>query len=183
MNVDRKYIDDLRDLNANITDQDHGNIIATIGQIKAHNYDGLISSDLTDHLIVYTSDCLPIIGTNNHNQFIIHSGWKGLLHGIIDKLVQHPLIEGQYDISIGPHISMDAFNVRDDFIVKWKHVIDFENFCLNNHFNLAEFAKKRLTPITKSIEISEYCTYYDKRFASYRRNGHRNQTNLTIHNF
>ena len=183
MNVDRKYIDHLRALNANVTNQNDANIIETIGQIKSHSFDGLFSKNLTDHLIVYTSDCLPIIGTNHHNHFIIHSGWKGLLSGIIENLVKHPLIKGQYDICIAPHISMDAFKVRDDFIAQWQHVNDFDHFCLNNHFNLAKFAKERLKPITKTIQISKHCTYYDKRFASYRRNGNLNQTNLTIHNF
>lgn len=182
LNVDQIFITKLASLKANITQQAHSANIQTIGQINETNFDGFVTDDLNAHMIVYTSDCLPIIGVNDHSQFIIHAGWKGLLRGILPNLVSHPLIKGTYDIFIAPHLDMKNFEVKSDFVEQWSHVEDFEQFYKNNRFNASGYAKKQLTPITNSIQISNLCTFDDKRFASYRRNGNRLLTNLTIHN-
>lgn len=182
LNVNRTLSTKLASLKANITQQTHSANIQTIGQTKHKNFDGFVTDDLNAHMIIYTSDCLPIIGVNDHSQFIIHAGWKGLLSGIIPNLVSHPLIKGTYDIFIAPHLDMKNFEVKSDFVEQWSHIQDFDEFYKNNHFNASGYAKKQLAPITNNIQISNLCTFDDTRFASYRRNGNLLLTNLTIHN-
>lgn len=183
LNVDKIFITKLASLKANITQQAHSANIQTLGQTNEPHFDGYITNDLNAHMIVYTSDCLPIIGVNDHSHFIIHAGWKGLLRGILPNLVSHPLTKGMYDIFIAPHITINNFEVKSDFVKQWSDVEDFDQYYKNNRFDASGYAKKQLAPITNSIQISNLCTFDDKRFASYRRNGNRLKTNLTVHNF
>jgi copper oxidase (laccase) domain-containing protein len=186
LNVPVSFVDKLRDLNANITNQNHTADIKIFSgndnQSPTH-YDGIISKDIYATYIAYTSDCLPIVGIGKESCFLIHAGWQGLYLGILEKLINHPMTTNQtFDIYVGPHISKKYFTVKNDFIELWQDNPLFPEFIEQGQFDLCGYAKKVLQPITQSWLASHACTFSNQKIASYRRNGSREKTNLTLIN-
>ena len=137
------YISELKKLKANITKQNHTINIENLAFCSLDFFDGFFCSNQNKTMMIYTSDCLPIVGIGEQNNFLIHAGWQGLLDGIINTLLNHKLCQGKYDIYIGPHICQNNFQVKSDFIQKWSNVPDFNEYCHNklggqSRFNIAQ---------------------------------------------
>lgn len=87
---------------------------------KENLADGMISSEKNILLGVLTADCAPLIFSGKESIAILHVGWKGLLNGIIDNLIEKfsKKNENIFDLScvIGPHLKMESFHVTQDFV-------------------------------------------------------------------
>jgi len=70
--------------------QTHSNNIIEIktGKEDLQNCDGIITSNKNNFSLgIQTADCAAICFYNNENYGIIHAGWKGLMGGIIEKML------------------------------------------------------------------------------------------------
>ena len=133
---------------------------------------------------VLTADCLPILLTNNEENFVaaIHAGWKGVANGIISNTIKTINTDPtQIKAFIGPSITQKCFQVGEDV----KHI--FCNLDQENHqffivdvtekgkylCDLIAIAKQQLIKIgilEHNISISQHCTYQNPDFYSYRQN-------------
>ena len=67
---------------------------------------------------------------------ILHVGWKGLLNNIISNAVNFLLNKGEIKenlkIFVGPHLKLNSFEVKDDFVEKIKKLKNFSNYLKEN---------------------------------------------------
>ncbi|MDR0454257.1 MAG: polyphenol oxidase family protein [Deferribacteraceae bacterium] len=164
-------------------DQRHS---ADITEVNAMNFtsvngsagDGLFSSGIELALGIMTADCFPVMLAGKKYIAALHCGWRGTVKGIIDNAAAMFAEHGDAPeyAYIGAGISKDAFCVRDDFIAEVKRYIDPEKYLSEKNrgrfFDLARLIKDRLkyhnVGIVESLGV---CSYRDKRFHSYRRDG------------
>ena len=128
---------------------------------------------------VLTADCLPIFVSNKEGSAvgIAHAGWRGLVDGVIESLIESFDCNGEdLIVHLGPAISQLSFEVGDE--VKSKYLSKNKNFenCftyLNNKYYLDLYEAARI--VLKSFGISsvsggDRCTYKESdQFFSYRR--------------
>lgn len=104
--------------------QVHGIKIAVVsapdkGKI-VEGIDGLVSKDQKLTLGVTFADCVPLLAIDPEAKIIgtAHGGWKGTLHGIARELINQMIAAGadrtNIYVSIGPHIGMCCYNVKED---------------------------------------------------------------------
>ena len=130
---------------------------------------------------VLTADCLPIFICNKEGSTvgIAHAGWRGLVDGIIESLIESFDCNGEdLIVHLGPAISQLSFEVggevRSQYLLKNKN---FENCFtyLNNKYYLDLYYAARV--VLKSLGVSsisggDRCTYKESdHYFSYRRDG------------
>ena len=90
----------------------------------------------------------------------VHAGWKGAYKGIIKKVVEFMIKKGcspkNITAAIGPCISSNNYQVREDFIRKFvkkdkKNIIFFKKTKNKNYFNLNKYVHFQL----KSLDIKK----------------------------
>jgi len=130
---------------------------------------------------VLTADCLPVFVCNKEGTTvgIAHAGWKGLVGGIIESLIESFNCSGEdLIVHLGPAISQLSFEVGDE--VKSQYLSKNKNFesCftyLNNKYYLDLYEAARV--VLKSFGVSsisggDRCTYKESdQYFSYRRDG------------
>ena len=145
------------------------------------NSDGVFSSN---HMVVCSikvADCLPIFFAHKTELFfgIVHSGWRGLVNGIISesiKLIKSSKIAlNEIDVFIGPSIQACCFEVGGDIIDRFNTKFIKQNMNSRYFVNLQGIAKNKLEGEgipKKHIRVSEDCTYCQfERYFSFRREG------------
>ncbi len=168
-------------------DQQHTPLLASVdtpGTLLAT--DGCFTRKSNLMLVTKTADCVPIILWNEkaHMIAVLHSGWKGFLAGIIDSLSglsydDHPAYGADFKAFIGPHLRVENFEVRQDFIdalpEEKKYLLEEKDG--KYFFNLTKgvFDELHTLHIT-DIEDCEIDSYSDPRYFSYRQWCHRPET-------
>jgi len=133
---------------------------------------------------VRTADCLPIFLTDFEGSFValIHAGWKGLLHGVIEKTIDKINSSSEIIVWLGPCIGQESFEVGNDiydlFINKDINTKKAFKLLRNRYYlDLAIAARLKLNYLNikniSGVGITEdFCTFRDqKNFFSYRRDG------------
>jgi len=93
-----------------VTDGDKGKILS--------GTDGLVSK--RSPIAVAFADCVPVLAVDKDAGIIgtAHAGWKGTLGGIAGELIaemkKNGANVGNVYISIGPHIGMCCYNIKED---------------------------------------------------------------------
>jgi len=130
---------------------------------------------------VLTADCLPIFMTNKKGTAvgIAHAGWRGLVDGIIESLIESFDCNGEeLIVHLGPAISQLSFEVGGE--VKSQYLSKNKNFencftCLNNKYYLDLYEAARVVLKSygvTSISGGDKCTYKESdQYFSYRRDG------------
>ena len=144
--------------------------------------DALITNEKKIALGILTADCAPIFIYDKKNKKIaaIHSGWKGALKGISEKIIQNFYKNGSklknLQVVIGPCISEKNYEVKSDFLKKFlkknkNNKIFFKNIKKRLFFNLAKFIAYSIKKKgVKNIEIIKKDTFQIKNnFFSSRR--------------
>ncbi len=137
------------------------------------NCDGIFTSNKNLTLEVSTADCLPIFFADKNFFGVVHAGWKGLSEGIIANsiklLIKNGFVLDNTHILIGPSISKDHFEVKEDvaclfdkkFLISKneKTFLSLQDIAINqlNSFNIYDI-----------IDVEE-CTYSTPHYYSYRR--------------
>jgi YfiH family protein len=130
---------------------------------------------------VLTADCLPVFVSNREGTAvgIAHAGWRGLVDGIIESLIESLDCNGEdLIVHLGPAISQLSFEVGSE--VKSQYLSKNKNFenCfsyLNNKYylDLYEAARIVLKGLgVNSISGGDRCSYKESdQYFSYRRDG------------
>ena len=117
--------------------------------------DAIITNQKKLPIAVLTADCVPVLICDKKLNLVaaIHAGWKGAYKGIIDKVIQFMLKKGSkvknITAAIGPAISVDNYEVKDDFKKKFvkknkKNLIFFKQKRKKLYFNLPKYVKYSL---------------------------------------
>lgn len=129
---------------------------------------------------VLTADCFPLMLTNRQGTLIglAHCGWRPLLHGVVSRLVQALPTEVDDLLAwIGPGISMQNYEVGDDF-VRATQSLDSGGLmdgviCAQEsrtHADLVRLVRNELAHLGVACAPDEpACTFADSRFFSHRR--------------
>jgi len=130
---------------------------------------------------ILTADCLPIFICNKEGTMVgvAHAGWRGLVGGIIESLIESFNCDGEdLVVHLGPAISQLAFEVGSE--VKSQYLSKNKNFesCftyLNNKYYLDLYDAARVVLRNfgvSSISGGDRCTYNEPdQYFSYRRDG------------
>jgi len=130
---------------------------------------------------VLTADCLPIFVSNKNGTIVgvAHAGWRGLVDGIIESLIESFDCNGKdLLVHLGPAISQLSFEVGSE--VKSQYLSTNKNFenCftnLNNKYYLDLYDAARV--VLKSFGVTsisggDRCTFKESdQYFSYRRDG------------
>ena len=162
--------------------QTHSNISVNADSIsKIVEADASYSKKIGTVCGILTADCLPIFVSNKAGTSvgIAHAGWRGLVGGIIESLIES--FNCDWDdliVHLGPAISQLSFEVGDE--VKTQYLSKNENFesCFNylndkHYLDLYEAARLILKGFNiSSISGGNECTYIQSdQYFSYRRDG------------
>jgi len=130
---------------------------------------------------VLTADCMPVFVSDKEGTVvgIAHAGWRGLVGGIIESLIEEMNIEGsKLLVHLGPAISQSAFEVGGEVKTQFldRNSIFERSFIEKNgkhYLDLYDGAKVVLEGYgITSISGGDYCTYENsKQFFSFRRDG------------
>ncbi len=164
--------------------QIHSNKIVDINRnnfSKKIYADGMITSEKNLLLGILTADCAPILFSGERYIAILHVGWKGLLKGIVNRLIEIFLEKGEnikrISCIIGPHLAPESFEVKIDFIHQIQKVRPFfSNFIEKDEgvsrFNFLNCLKESLRIVgIKKIFASHLDTFSNPElFFSYRFN-------------
>ena len=162
--------------------QTHSNISVDADSISSIvDADGSYSKKIGTVCGVLTADCLPVFICNKEGTAvgIAHAGWRGLVDGVIESLIESLDCNGEDLIAhLGPAISQLSFEVGGE--VKSQYLSKNKNFescfsCLNNKYYLDLYGAARV--VLKSLGVSsisggDRCTYKESgQYFSYRRDG------------
>tara|TARA_X000001036_G_scaffold438550_1_gene486684 strand:+ start:1269 stop:2030 length:762 start_codon:yes stop_codon:yes gene_type:complete len=153
-----------------------------VNDINKIEADAFITDRKDTGIGILTADCAPILAYESESGFIagIHAGWKGALAGICEntilKLKETGMDIKKLAVAIGPCISQENYEVKEDMVGKFlKQDPSFEN-SFNRvgkkiFFDLAGFIKIRFEEMgIYNIEVIDMCTYSDSQlFFSNRR--------------
>ena len=152
---------------------DHRDAMSMAG--PAPEADAAYTSAAGQVLAIMVADCLPILLCSRDGNEIaaIHAGWRGLAANIIAETLAHfssTDITAWLGPAIGPcHYEVDAL-LRD-------HFPGGQGFAPGRDadhwmFDLGVLARQQLTASgVQSLAGGDVCTFCDKRFYSYRRDG------------
>ena len=148
--------------------------------------DGFITSEKNAAFGIKTADCLPIIFWNDGNELSgLHCGWRGVAHGIIDKLLMSPQGTKMQYAFFGPSISKDFFEVKEDLIeVYLENSLDImpyiETIDAKKYFDLRAFCREYVSNYgLEIIELKDHCSYENKDlFFSWRRDKEKSLRNI-----
>ena len=130
---------------------------------------------------VLTADCLPVFICNKRGTKVgvAHAGWRGLVDGVIESLIESFDCSGEdIIVHLGPAISGMSFEVGEE--VKSQYLYKNKNFancftCINNKFYLDLYDAARVVLQSFgviSISGGDSCTYKESdQYFSYRRDG------------
>lgn len=142
--------------------------------------DGLITDKKNLFLLVTAADCLPILAYDPATQIVaaVHCGWRGIIGGIVDELINKFRHFGSEEeniiIGIGPGICQKHFTVKKDV---WEQFL--KNYpqavLLRNKHGYVDLKKVILLDLkknglqTQNIEVAKLCpTCQSGIFGSYR---------------
>ena len=136
--------------------------------------DAIITDQKNLPIAVLTADCVPILMCDNKKNIIaaVHAGWKGAYKDIISKVIKFMVRRGSktknITVAIGPAISVENYEVKEDFKKKFikkdkKNNIFFKNKRKKLYFDLPKYIKLSLLENKiKNIEKINVDTF-DKR--------------------
>lgn len=163
------------------------------------SYDGLITNEKGIMLLTVEADCTPVYILDPINKAIgmIHSGWRGTVKKIACKALD--MMKEKYGtdkekvlIHFGPAICGKCYEVGMELIDEFKIILK----CDEVHkvfIPIVDKPEKYLLDVTESIKLSlldygvldknitqsEYCTYHDNIFHSWRKEHDRTKQMLT----
>lgn len=129
---------------------------------------------------VLTADCLPLLLCDRAGTRVaaVHAGWRGLHDGVIAATLAALGVPAQTLCAwIGPGIGVEAYAVGADLRARFLALDPGNAECFLRrgdrwHADLPALARRQLQQAgVESIAASELCTYADRRFYSYRRDG------------
>jgi YfiH family protein len=172
--------------------QVHGSGVVELSSVDTHSEvlhregDAVTSRDARIACAVRTADCVPVLVADRRSGAVAaaHAGWRGTVRGVVratlEKLPGGLSGSADYLCAIGPHISLEAFEVSEDVALELQQAAPGEPVVRRDlgekpHVDLRRIVRHQLTeagvPDT-GIEDVFGCTLLDPdNFFSYRRDG------------
>ncbi|WP_227735945.1 peptidoglycan editing factor PgeF [Yersinia proxima] len=134
--------------------QVHGTVIVDVtepGQ-ECGEADGLYTTQSGILLTVLTADCLPVIFSQRDGKGIavVHAGWRGLLDGIILKMVERIACDdnpANWVVAIGPAARSCCYEVNEELVERFVNELPLAKNIISprfRHLNLAAIAEHQL---------------------------------------
>ena len=158
-----------------------------VSRETAASADGSVSKTPGVAAVVMTADCLPLVFWDQEATVVgaAHAGWRGLAAGVLEATVEAMEVEPEkVSAWMGPAIGADSFEVgsevREVFLKSNGKGEALASCFRPSPWNprdrwvadLYGLAKLRLQGLgVREISGGEACTYREKRFFSYRRDG------------
>lgn len=162
----------------------HGNKAFVVESLDAgkiiDDCDALITNNSEIILAITVADCLPLYFYDKNKKVvaIAHGGWRGLLAGITENVIEcfvsnYNSSKSDIEVLVGPHIKRCHFEIKDDVLEMFRNYPEFIDRGKKISVDLAGIAKKQLIRLGISpdnINISPECTYcLNDKYFSYRR--------------
>lgn len=135
-------------------------------------------------LAVLTADCVPVVVAHQQGAVcgVAHGGWRGLVGGVLEGLVGAlPVAPDELVAWLGPAIGREVYEVGAEVVAAVQALpagAQLAQCCLRRgaggrvFLDLFTLSEQLLGRLGVSTVISErLCTYSDRRFFSYRRDG------------
>lgn len=196
--LENKLIEqDIKFSNILFLNQIHGNQVFVVddkskiyGNQNLIKADGIVTNLKNIAIAVVTADCAPIIMYDEINNIIsaTHSGWRGSLSNIVDNTIFEMIKLGAKSENIiahiGPMIHKESYQVQDDFYDNFinqdlKYLKFFSRQANKDGylFDLSMFLYEKIkNHNVKKIHKSTVNTYENKKYSSYRRSCHLNES-------
>ena len=160
--------------------QTHSTRVIDLDQTEQREGDAAYTSTPGRIAVVMTADCLPVLFCNTAGSEVAaaHAGWRGLLHGILEKTLAAMSTDNAQVLAwLGPAIGPEVFEVGEEVRTEFiQHDADAASCFRPNrpgHFlaDLYALARLRLHKAgVTHISGGEFCTYSQPAlFFSYRR--------------
>lgn len=110
--------------------QTHSTTCVIVENEANREADAAISRSETSVLAVMTADCLPLTlcNTKGNEIAVIHAGWRGLVHGIIENTIEKMLSKPSEILAwIGPAICAKCFEVGEEVYLTYQKRYPFTN--------------------------------------------------------
>jgi YfiH family protein len=173
-------------------------VVATEGAspeaVRLGEGDALVGCEPSIACGVRTADCIPILIAERRSGIVaaVHAGWRGVVLRVVEAALtvmrERTGERGQFVVAIGPHISVDAFEISDDVAAQLltsspdPDVIERRRGA-RPHANLRRIVRAQLEALgvlPDAIDDVDGCTLTDcERFFSYRRDGSRSGRHLS----
>ncbi len=161
-----------------LLNQIHSNkIIEYDGNI--YNADGIYTDRKNVFLGIRFADCIPIVLMDKEGDIImaLHAGWRGTKLEIskkgIEIMIEKGIAPDNILVSIGPHICGNCYEIQSDVACNFED--RFKIFKNNRiYLNLKEINIEQLIQAgvkKENIDSFNICTYENRNFFSFRRNG------------
>jgi len=144
-----------------------------------HNADGLYTKKRGVFLGVRFADCLPVVLMDVKSKIVmvLHAGWKGTFLEIskkgVETLEKYGAKTDNILVSIGPHICGNCYEIKDDVASKFddRFLVSKKNglYLDLEKANVAQLVSAGV--LEKNINSIGICTYENRSFFSYRRDG------------
>ena len=169
--------------------QNHGTNIFNHDEEDQKNYDGFLLAEKKKAMGLKTADCIPLFLWNKKvdKVFGLHCGWKGIVNGIIEKVLSSNNGKDIAYAFLGPHVSQANFEVQKDLI----SALNRANFDTTKalvekkqayYLSLRELCRQKLDSF--SVEIinkKSECSYEKKdKLFSFRRAKAETSNNITF---
>ncbi|MDR1522668.1 MAG: peptidoglycan editing factor PgeF [Endomicrobium sp.] len=165
----------LNPANLVLVNQVHSSDVKIVEKYNCGNFidncDGLITTDKSIILGIFTADCVPLLMTNGIVKTAIHAGWRGIHSGIIENAVgilnnKFSINPKDIEVYVGPHIHSCCYEVSRDF----ENIFNLK--LKNNRLDLSEvvFSKLKKLGIVNIFDMNLCTCCQNNYFFSYRRN-------------
>lgn len=157
-------------------------VIENSGLRSVYGCDAVITRRRNIFLTVRTADCLPVLIYDPLLKMIaaIHAGWKGIYKDIVTKCIKKMVMIGSNPkdllVAMGPHIRVCCYNVPFErieiFREKYSEGVRKKNSSW--YLDLETVLKIKLKQMDigmENIDIIPICTYCDRNYPSFRREG------------
>ncbi|MCK6534633.1 MAG: peptidoglycan editing factor PgeF [Polyangiaceae bacterium] len=153
--------------------------------------DALVSSDPSVGVGVRSADCVPVLIADQKTGSVaaVHAGWRGVELGAVAAAVRHLAAEPRDLVAaIGPHISLEAFEVSDEVAARLRACSPDPNVVslrpgARPHVDLRRLVRAQLVSLglaPSAVDDVPGCTMLEPgRFFSFRRDGAKSGRHLS----
>jgi len=174
-NLFKSYINaDIKWLN-----QNHTNIVKSFDECQSEPCDAVFTDKPKQVCTVLTADCLPVLIFDKKLTKVaaVHAGWKGLVNGVLESTLKE--FDGLDMVAwFGPCITQKHFEVGQDLYDAFieqnaTYTQAFRSKGDDKYLFDMKFVARQILNQHNCIDVvdSGLCTYSNKRFYSYRKDG------------
>lgn len=174
--------------------QVHGNVVVRAEQALAAaeplEGDALLATGPGASLVIATADCVPVLLVDPEARVAaaVHAGWRGMRSRILAETLERMREAGarpaRLRAAIGPAVQGSCYVVGADVREEFERSFpDAAALFQGNRLDLVEAARSELAQagvLRESIEAVALCTHCRSDLASFRRQGRRRGTNLSL---